>query len=621
MPGLPQLVVDDSNGAEQHRLDCIRAERTEILVEQWRASALVDRADWTAINDTLDTVNYRFRIERGDGSTFFEGRFADDPRDGNDVRVRIRSYEQDAIGAEPSGGRVNYQNVADSTVASDAISAVPTLSAGTVQMGSGSVSFSFANAEQSKIIRDAAEPAGQDVRYNNDRTVDFLDRLGSDKPSITIRSADQNIVNSLSVADNSLDPVTHIRGLGALQGPDQVSATSTIASYSAGDRKVYRKYENKDIKQSDRMQEIVDRLATEYDTNRRRLRVEAGLVPSLNIAIGDSITVDLSEHNIDRLLRIVKLKEIIGSKAKYIAELTNRAVERGGERKRRDDLKRFNSGDQGFIDRDNDSYGWQPVTSATNARRPYPYPSDVETEIKAEVLVNSIPYRAYSSGAASGGGSTSGSNSEFSEAVFTDGSSGTITGDGTYKTIDTFSTTTTTQSMNVGFSVEVSDTSSGFTVNNVRVRNQSTGDTYKGAIRFSYDSNGVDANATVVEVPVDVGTGDTYVAEIDTTNGIDYVGTATWQGVGDHTHSTPNHTHDPEPGLIEFGGETASNVDLIVNGNTVSTNIGSGQFNTTVDISNELTAGANTIEAASDSLGLVNLLVQTQLFRRGRQVP
>lgn len=77
---------------------------------------------------------------------------------------------------------------------------------------------------------------------------------------------------------------------------------------------------------------------------------------------------------------------------------------------------------------------------------------------------------------------------------------------------------------------------------------------------------------------------------------------------GDTSFSFYNwdHQHPPDPGVVEFANETASNVDVLVNGTEEVTNIGSGEFETTVDLADTLTDGQfNQIELASDTLGLL----------------
>jgi len=82
-----------------------------------------------------------------------------------------------------------------------------------------------------------------------------------------------------------------------------------------------------------------------------------------------------------------------------------------------------------------------------------------------------------------------------------------------------------------------------------------------------------------------------------------------------------DHTHPVDPGVTEFPNETASGVDVIVNGNTTDTNVGTGEFETTVDVSGHLTKGAwNTIEVSSDSLGLLLCTLGVDVYRQiGKQ--
>jgi hypothetical protein len=87
--------------------------------------------------------------------------------------------------------------------------------------------------------------------------------------------------------------------------------------------------------------------------------------------------------------------------------------------------------------------------------------------------------------------------------------------------------------------------------------------------------------------------------------------------VSDHTHEfdwlhdhdvdVPDHVHDPQPGIYETG-DTPSNVDVAINGSTVATNIGTGTFETTIDVGGEFTTDAwNTVEVSSDSLGIIEV--------------
>lgn len=630
MPANPTLVIERDDGTVRDELDCVIAADQRNLVERWQATATVDRAAWLAVFPNINQITDRFRIERGSGTTFFEGRFRSDERDGNNVIVTVDSYERDAMDAEPTGARVVYTNVPDSDIVTDAINGVGTLTGGTVQTGDSAVSFTFAHASRAKQIRDAAEPAGQDIRYKPDRTVDFLDRLGSDKPGITISSTNQNYVDSLTVEDNSRDPVTHVRGLGAQHGADQVSAEAVISSYSAGDRQVWRKYTNKEIVNTDRLQSIVDRLAAEFDAERRRIVAETTLV-DVDVNLGDRVTVDLPEHDIDRLLRCTRRAERIGSDPGIDVTLTNRDPSRGGDRKRRDDLERFNAGDQGVLDRDTDSYGWQPVSSSVNATRPYPYPSDVVAENVAEVVVNSIPYRSFVG--ASGHTHPLTANTVAESGTSLNGSGGTADVWQDTATLDGVSISTDGTEFVTSFTSFVDERSTSGDVNTIgdiqyRLRNDSTGDVYPASSYVRHDPvyDGADTGRStpvhfMIRAPGNPN-GSTYTLEFKpdasfSSTDLLVAQHLAWYVIAETTQSTAAL----EPGINDYPSETASNCDLIVNGNTVATNIGSGTFNTTVDISGQFSAGDNTIELTSDTLGLANLSVETQLFRRGRTSP
>jgi hypothetical protein len=360
----------------------------------------------------------------------------------------------------------------------------------------------------------------------------------------------------------------------------------------------------------------------------------------VDVALGDSVTVDLAEHDIDRSLRIVKRREVIEAASTIFATLTNRVPERGGDRKRRDDLERFNSGYQGFVDRDVDSYGWQPVDSVTNATRPYPYPSDVVREDVAEVVVNSIPYRAYSSGAASGGGAfvtsqnggtnadTTTNNANFANvAAAQQDLTFSNVDDTQWYTLDSFTPSADTSELYVfgTFTLQAGDATNEYVF---RVNNTGDGTYVPSASGFN-TVFGEDFYRGVWAVEATNTNGDAVEFQIQSvpSSTTTVIGRVYWLGTGQHTHNfdwlhdhdvdVPDHTHTPEPGIVDFPTETASGADLLVNGNTVQSNIGTGEFTTTVDISGELSSGDNTIELASDTLGLVNLTVRTQLFRSG----
>jgi hypothetical protein len=626
MPQSPALVVERDDGTERGRLSAVTASVTKSLIEVWRGQVAVDRSEWLALSTDVDEVADRFIIERGDGSTAFAGRFNDDTRDGNNVIVELLSYEKDAQDAEPITGKKLYNNQPDSDVFTDALSNVPTLLAGTVETGDSAVSLSFGQSTWAKVIRDAAEPAGQDVRYNTDRTVDFLDRLGSDKPNVAISSTDQNIVNELGVETDNQNPATHVRVLGATQGDTRPVADAVVGSYSGG-RKVWRTYSNKDIIQQSRAQTIADRLADGLNNEPRRILVNAELTQAVDVDIGDRIQVTLPQHDIDRLLRVAEWTERIGPDPVYQVELTNRYAERGGSRQRRDDLARFNDGYEGFVDRDNfRAIERQPVESGVDAVGEYRYPDDVETEVQATVTVRGLAYRGYTRGAASGGGQHSHTvpiNVTSQNSATSELENDTAAGYNNISQAFATENVPTTGTGNRIFATLFVDGAAS--INRIRLFDDTESEELwdipiEGGpnsihIKFPVDSTFTDRQGNTLEANVffaasnsgdlnlAVSVEDEHVHIVDETETTD--------------DATPLHTHDPQAGVVEFPTETPSNCDLLINGSTVASNIGSGTFTETVDVSGEFVAGVNDISVTSDTTGFISAYVNSELFRRG----
>jgi len=283
------------------------------------------------------------------------------------------------------------------------------------------------------------------------------------------------------------------------------------------------------------------------------------------------------------------------------------------------------------------------------------YPNIVYENV-AELQVESLPYRAYTQGAASGGGAfvtsqSGGTNDDTTEAdgaIFDTTESGGTNDDTTAGSasdaafsnpIDSLATGNFSDTFDLplvsgdgGWAFiywfpqynEGSGTGSGA----VTITNQSTGEElYSDSVIPSYEPHNFRAYQVVDTGDVE---GDTIEVDFSNASGefshsyggiitSEHTHTFDWLhdhtiDIGSHTHSfdwlhehdvdVPNHTHAPQPGVIEFGTETASGVDVVVNGSTVASNIGSGTFQETVDLSGELNTNAwNTVDIETDSIG------------------
>lgn len=112
----------------------------------------------------------------------------------------------------------------------------------------------------------------------------------------------------------------------------------------------------------------------------------------------------------------------------------------------------------------------------------------------------------------------------------------------------------------------------------------------------------------------DLNVASNYIAVSSHSHGVSDTSTT---ALGTNETSTSNSVAGFDPGINDFSTETASNVDVLINGNTVATNIGSGTFETTVDISGALTQDSwNTIELTSDTLGHIQAVISVDGYKQ-----
>lgn len=637
---MAQVRITDSAGVERDTIPLVSLAKEQLgLNTETLARVTVNRGDLNSISG-LKPGEDRVYIEDASGVGVFGGVLRTPGRSGGRPIMLVDSFSEYMKRAQPVP--LGQQKVAasDSTLIRECIDATPQLSAGTIETVESGQTWIFSGISQLAKARKVAEASGGELVFNPNLTVDYLAQRGSDKTATTLSPANGNFVENTFNADQDgiSGNTTHLKVYGVGQGTSQVEATvvpdADSGSYankvtyshptwSAGDDEIWDARTNKDLKNVSALQSWGENLIA--DLQEEELRVET-VVKGEPVELGDRFRVSHPEEGVDDTLRAVELTTLRGSDGvRYEVVFSNYDVAHVDQlAEDHKDTGRYNQAFEGDLTNVQQSPGRGPVGPNHDYFIYVYYPDDVVAEVNAQLLVKGTNYRAYVAGAASGGGATSGANSPFSEAVFTSGSTGTVSGDGTTKTLDSFSTTTTTQEMNVTFSLDATAGGAGSAVNTVRVRNTATGDVWENVARFKYGSDGVDATAVTVTVPIDVGTGDTFDAEIDTASGVDYIGTIVWQGVGDHTHATPDHTHAPDPGILDWDGAEQSpqhypeNVDVLVNGVSQGTSLGDGtsEFEERVDLGTELTTGWNTIRLTSTGLGHLDATFSADLFRQ-----
>jgi hypothetical protein len=252
------------------------------------------------------------------------------------------------------------------------------------------------------------------------------------------------------------------------------------------------------------------------------------------------------------------------------------------------------------------------------------YPNDVLFERNVELNIKGRAYRAFSSGASAGGGV---STSTQPQSTKSDGRK--IVG-GQQSTDEVVQTTDTRPLDWTDMLVYEVQTNAELIFGGVFARNDQN-----GSVDFNvrlYDKNenrvlyrpyqvwGVPPANPVQTTQLYGNTTDydptghdiaiqcAFTADEDGSEQLSFTCSGVLNEYESHTHDVQidDHTHDPDPGISDFGDLYPENIDVVVNGTTVAPDVagdGASDFETTVDLSGELTPGFNEIEVTSDSLG------------------
>lgn len=351
----------------------------------------------------------------------FGGVYRDVNRQGGSTEVLLDSFERYARDATPTGGGERWDNVDDTQIINDGISNIPQVSAGTVNNVASGISMLFTHASPAKKLRETANVAGGELRYNVDKTVDYVETLGTDRSgSITLSPTEQNIEGEFNATKKGGDEdATHIRFLGAGEGehqtvinmvPDADGAsydnkrTYTSSRWSSGDRRVWDIVSNKDLTDEDALTEFGQNYIEDMDTD-GYIDVNT-TVRGVDVSIGDIYHVEHSGEQVDTDMSVISMTEkILSNGTEYELTLSTRRNSRMDlSSKDRQDIQRYNKALEGTAVPINASGGRQPVNSSNNYEFKFYYPAEVKYEHRLNVRVMGLEYRAYSQGAASGGG-------------------------------------------------------------------------------------------------------------------------------------------------------------------------------------------------------------------------
>lgn len=557
------------------------------------------------------------------GEVWFGGVLEDASRAGSVLELTVESNERYGERAEPTSAVDEYNNVADADIIRDAIADVPQLEVGAIETTNQSVSMMYSHASQSYKMRKAEEVSPGIFRFNPDRTVDY-GKLGRNKSHVTLSPRRENVISEPKLErKSSYDRVTHLRMLGAGEGPHQIQADAIADDYEPGDEQIWKTYTDTSITDEGTLQDQADHYIGELRTK----LIEATLdVKHVECAIGDYFRVYLPERNVDEILEIVEHRRIIdtdGIRHEVIAS-NHRDTREEPEEKNQADVDNYNQAIEGNSVPINTGGGRQPVDPDNPYELQLYYPSEVEYEHRLNVRVVGLPYRAYSAGAID--------NADFESGMADDM--------GLYSSPVSQDWTPLKSPLTI---VDEIETSTLYTVVHFYVSD--FGDEHSwGGVSFRYLRNGeqtipsASANNDAFQYRLDDGGSGTvmFVDPVDVAGDTVEVQARLDKGSGSgitvHSNimhmSAGKHTHDPDPGIIEeFGDDNRttyypSDCQIRVNGEPVGDTLGGDaarRWSGSVDVRGMLNEGAiNRIEVESASLGHLQCYVEGDLYRQIR---
>lgn len=560
----------------------------------------------------------------------------------------------------------------DQTLITNLVGEVSTWSAGTINSFTGPLSFVFSHAHRHEALRRIEKNTPGEIKFRDFGTVDYVDRLGSDKSgSVTLSDSNANIEEEINITERGRElDGTHIRVLGAHEGEAQLfvnlvpdgdsgnyenEVTYSSLRWSDSSDTDWDRWSNQDITDQATLEEEAGALAEELKET--LVKAEATVATSVGLEVGDTVRVVKDDADLDRDMRVHKkwrragtLSEV-GGGATVVDKvmLSTRTTLQTEDDRDLEEIRKFNTGFQGSSVAVNGG----PVIGAVDSANPltfgFRYP-DLEFENTATLRVRGESYRIDSKGSAAGGGffetsssggtnddttasggsetifETSDPNSEHGRLVSADSALTTIndtggnwdffsnadfTGDWEFLVFHILAT-----SPDGVIEVRVSDdgTAPYYPRENGVVINgtSGTGESSSGAtiivperdpsLELEYRTNtAVSGNLNAIGMSIGDHFHDVTVDIPSHTHQFDWL--------HDHTLDVDDHTHPPDPGIFTTN-DTPSNVGVDINGTTVATGIGTGTFETTVDIGGDLTNDAwNDITLTSDSLGRLQATV------------
>jgi hypothetical protein len=544
------------------------------------------------------------------------------------------SWEEDADeaplqrGANATGTKFEeqYENTSSETIFTDSINNVPGLTVGDVAPDASTVTHDivFSNASQREKIRTLELGDPFFVTYNYDKSVDLTASPGRDRTNITLGPQSDNVEGDIIVVDDGFDDsYTDLLVLGAGSGGDDQLSTTRVLDPNA-DRRKEKRVNYKNITTQSYLEDVADEVQDEIQRDFQQVELT---IRDLQVDIGDEFTVVKEEEGVNDTFYVWDYERTLSSVDKYDVVLsTRRKFRTDTESEILSSIDDYETAKEPPVVFLNGGGGNRsPVGPGNNWEMTQAYPEDVLFERNVELNIRGRAYRAFSFGA-SGGGSyqnTSTSTPTNSRGGFS--VENTRQQVVNIEALDQGGDWTTVEALGI-------DGDDDYAFGHVSVQNSTDSVNHEVLIRISvnnqsYNTIGFQNNAippglssfasgSVFADLRDVDTSNENVRlqvayrDLPNNSSRDEGVESNMALLSTHEHDVeiniPNHTHDPDPGIIDFTDLYPENIDVIVNGTTVASDVagdGTSDFETTVDLSGVLTPGFNEIEVTSDSLG------------------
>jgi outer membrane protein assembly factor BamB len=273
------------------------------------------------VYDEIDYVKEESEVELVDNDTdtvVWAGLLRDVVYEGSTAIISVDSYEQYAVNEEPIRNLV-FSQLDDATIFRLLLSELDELSAGTVESVSDDISQSFSDVDHAKALDQIAGFGGGHPIYNEDKTVDYVESRGRDRPNTVLAPRFQN-VKFVKPDRQNRRAITHLRMLG-----DGVKVDVVASDYKQGDPQRWMvNDDHTDVSDRGKLASLGEQELTRVTNNLDRVRVE---VRDIDMALGDTLTVDYAEKDIvEEQLHVTELTTVYDRGISYKATLESQIV-------------------------------------------------------------------------------------------------------------------------------------------------------------------------------------------------------------------------------------------------------------------------------------------------------